>query len=350
MVPMPASSKAATSVNDFLVLSVTIPPAPSFPRTTTHYLYIRANAPRVPTEDTPREIFLVNVPIDATELHIRSLFADQLGGARVESVAFEGTRVGKGITAPVAPARGKKRKLGNDDQSSGQCTDEVAQAVGQLPEIWDRELHRSGSTAVVTFVDKASADSALQQVKRAVKKGSEMVWGRGVEDKMAPLGSVRYLAHHKLRYVDSALLQASVDEYMTAFAAQEAARTKLLARQRAEPDEDGFITVTRGGRNGPAREEAVKLKAEELKKREQSMIKNDFYRFQTRERKKEEAKSLVRDFEQDHPQPSYHDGLTTELRSPQAPTSLTACPLTPLDCSATLLRQDHIADTLLWPA
>nr|POE52314.1 ribosomal rna-processing protein 7 [Quercus suber] len=298
MVPMPVSGKVAASVNNFLVLSVSIPPAPSFPRKTTHYLYIRANAPRVPSEDTPREIFLVNVPIDATEIHIRSLFADQLGGARVESVAFEGTRVGKGITAPVAPAHGKKRKRGDSDEDALNL-EETAQAVGQLPEIWDRELHGSGSTAVVTFVDKASADSALQQVKRTIKSGRDVVWGRGVEERIAPLGSARYMAHHKLRYVDAAVLQASVDDYMTAFAAQEAARTKLLARQRAEPDEDGYITVTRGGRNGPAREEAVKLKAEELKKRGQSMIKSDFYRFQTRERKKEEAKSLVRGFEED---------------------------------------------------
>jgi ribosomal RNA-processing protein 7 len=49
---------------------------------------------------------------------------------------------------------------------------------------------------------------------------------------------------------------------MTAFADQEASRARALARQRAEPDEDGFVTVTRGGRMGPARQEEAQEKAE----------------------------------------------------------------------------------------
>ena len=73
----------ATTVNDFVVLPLRCPALPSFPKETTHHLYLRANTPKVPTVDTPRELFLVNVPIDATETHIRSLFADQLGGARI---------------------------------------------------------------------------------------------------------------------------------------------------------------------------------------------------------------------------------------------------------------------------
>jgi len=84
---------------------------------------------------------------------------------------------------------------------------------------------------------------------------------------------------------------------MVHFAAQEAARTKLLARQRAVPDEDGFITVTRGGRAGPGRQEDAMQKAE--KQKEKSVGKEDFYRFQMREKKKEKANDLLRGFEED---------------------------------------------------
>jgi ribosomal RNA-processing protein 7 len=287
--------KIVTQVHDFAVLPLRFPALPAFPKETTHYLYLRTNAPRVPTEDTPRELFIVNVPTDATELHLKSLFADQLGGARVEAVDFEDARAVKGIRAPVvrhAGKTGKKRKRSEEDEEFGA-------EIGLLPETWDRPLHRSGGTAVVRFIDRPSAEMALREARRAVKSGKEIIWGAGVEGKVPLLGSARYLAHHKLRYPDPAVLQVSVDSFMTAFAAQEAERTKQLARQRNEPDEDGFITVTRGGRTGPAREEEARAREEELKKREKNRVKDDFYRFQVREKKKEAAKELVKGFEED---------------------------------------------------
>lgn len=291
MAPM-ASVKIATTVNDFLVLPIHFAASQSYPKETTHHLYLRANTPKLPTENTPRELFAVNVPVDATEKHIRSLFANQLGGVRVESVAFEGARVGKGISAPVAPVQqNKKRKRGDDENAT-------AEEVGLLPEIWDRELHRSGGTAIVTFVDRASAELALKEVKRAVKSKATINW---VPDKgvAAPLGSARYLTHHAMRYPDHAALQASVDAFMSAFTAREEAKAAALARLRSEPDEDGFITVTRGGRTGAGREEDAKAKDEELKKREKNRIKEDFYRFQVREKKKEQAQDLVKGYQED---------------------------------------------------
>ncbi|KAK5130842.1 hypothetical protein LTR08_001614 [Meristemomyces frigidus] len=297
MVPMPSATPVAATVNDFVALPLHSPPTPAFPKPTTHYLYLRAHTPKLPSEDTPRQLFLVNIPVDSTETHLRSLVADQLGGARVEGVAFESARVGKGVTAPVAPASkaGKKRKRGIRD-ADGEV---IAPEVGQLPEVWDRELQRSGGTAVVTFVDKASADLALKRARKAVKDGSKIVWGLGVEDRLPPLGSARYKTHHKLRYPDPSLLQSSVDDFMSVFSATETARTKQLTHQRSVPDADGFVTVTRGGRTGPAREEAVRAQEEELKKRDKGRVKEDFYRFQVREKRKEQQVDLVKGFEED---------------------------------------------------
>lgn len=286
--------KVPTIVGDYTALPLAIPLQPSFQQRANHYIYLRANAPKAPTVDTPREIFAVNIPIDATETHIRSLFAEQLGGARVEKVEFEGARVGKGITAQVAPVdtKGKKRKRGSDEA-------EAVEEVGLLPVTWERDMHRSGSTAVITFVDATSRDIALKETKRAAKAAKEIVWGKGTGGKVPALGSSRYLARHRLRYPDSIALQTSVDEFMTAFAAQEAVRAKAFARQRQEPDEDGFVTVTRGGRTGPARIDEAREKEEELKKREKSRIKEDFYRFQVREKRKEQANELVKGYEED---------------------------------------------------
>lgn len=285
--------RIATQAHDFTALPLRLPALPAFPTGTTHYLYLRANAPKVPTEETPREIFAVNVPVDATKVHIRSLFADQLGGGRVEAVDYEDAKTVKGITAP-AVRHGKKRKRSYEEGAEGS-----GEEVGLLPGTWDRELHRSGGTAVIRFVDRQSAELALREARRAVKAGKEIPWGAGIAGKVPPLGSARYQTHHKLRYPDPSILQTSVDTFMAAFSEQEAERERQLKRQRSEPDEDGFITVTRGGRNAPAREEATKAKEEELKKREKNRVKDDFYRFQTREKKKEAAKELVRGFEED---------------------------------------------------
>lgn len=84
---------------------------------------------------------------------------------------------------------------------------------------------------------------------------------------------------------------------MTAFAAREAAQAALLTRKRHEPDEDGFVTVTRGGRNGPARQEVAQTQAENHKARRKGL--EDFYRFQTREKRKAQAGELRRKFEED---------------------------------------------------
>lgn len=167
--------RTATSVNEYTVVPLTIPATTAFPTQSTHYLYMRQNSVKIPTDTTAQELFLVNVPIDATESHIRALFAEQLGGARVATVEFEGARTGKKITAPVTSKAGKKRKRG-------------VEAVVELPSTWDREVRASGATAVARFVDVASAEVALSAARKLGKK--EVVWGGG-NAKVPGLGVAR---------------------------------------------------------------------------------------------------------------------------------------------------------------
>lgn len=106
-----------------------------------------------------------------------------------------------------------------------------------------------------------------------------------------------YLNHQGLQYPDKTQLLESVNAFMTTFAAQEASQARLHTKQRREPDEDGFITVTKGGRNGPARHEATQEQAERHKEKRKGF--EDFYRFQTREKRKAQAGELLRKFEED---------------------------------------------------
>ena len=198
----------------------------------------------------------------------------------------------------------KKRKRGSDgtEQSDGI----------ELPQTWDRELRRSGSTAVVVFVDAKSAESALKAVRKVHKSSKKEkdipwpVWGEGLggkKNEVPKLGSARYLAHQRLRYPDETVLKMNVDAFMTEFNRKEEERTKREKTMRNVPDEDGFVTVTRGGRTGPARSEEAEQKKREMEERErkkrEELQSAGFYRFQVREQRKAEQGELVRKFEED---------------------------------------------------
>ncbi|GAB7344269.1 hypothetical protein MBLNU457_2144t1 [Dothideomycetes sp. NU457] len=283
---MAPTTVSPISVNDYTILTLACSSTTSLPKKATHYLYLRQHEPKVSTPTSDREIFAVNTPVDATEFHIRTLFANQLGGARVEAVTFED---GRSKTSKLTPqVAGKKRKR---SQSSSQAT------LTALPEEWNRELHPSGTSAIITMVDSASVELALREARKAAKSRKDLPWPSSSEAKTAQLGSARYTAHHDLRYPDAASLLASIDAFMTSFANKEAERSRLLARQRQEPDEDGFVTVVRGGRAGPARQAEAEEKL--ARQNEKQKGKEDFYRFQMRDKRKERANELLKGFEED---------------------------------------------------
>ncbi|MCJ1291683.1 Meiotic recombination protein dmc1 [Xylographa carneopallida] len=290
---------------DYYILPLMLPPLASFRTQAVHYLYLHPHEPKIPTPTTPRSLFLVNVPPDATDTQIKHLCSKQLGipSGRIEEVQFEGTRkrfhqektdMSSGL-APTGQAenrkKGMKRKRGVEEIS----VDHMDRM--RLPETWDRPVWHSGSNAVVVFVDRASMEAVVRAVRRVQKGGEKIVWGDGMEGKTPTLGSQRYLNHQKMRYPEKTFLLETVNSFMTAYANQEKARTHKLARQRQKPDEDGFVTVTRGGRIGPARQEEAKERLEKQKEKQKGL--EDFYRFQSREKRKERAGELIRKFEQD---------------------------------------------------
>lgn len=182
----------------------------------------------------------------------------------------------------------------------------------ELPTTWDRELRQSGSTAVVVLVDEKSVELCLKTIaklhRKAEKSSSKKkaedgnlwpVWGSNVP--AIATGSVRYSLHNKLRFPSPQELQQNVDLYITAFNAKEDEKREGDKRRRNEPDEDGFVTVSRGGRVGPARAEEVERKRVEMEEKERRKREElgDFYRFQMRERRKEQQGEMVRRFEED---------------------------------------------------
>lgn len=286
--------KTLTSISGYTILPIQLPSLPSFPEGATHYIYLQPHEPRIPEPLSARSLFLVNIPIDTTETHLRHLFGAQLASGRVEQVEFHDAPKRKSIvpTATSHPVNKKKRKRVGAEE----LEEEIEQI--ELPQAWDRKLQSSGAHAVVVFVDTASMEASLKAAKRAAKKGNKIIWGEGIEDRIPALGPERYDAHERLLFPSRSDLLRSVNDYMTVYTRLEEARTREAAKKRQEPDEDGFITVTSGPKNNSVvrEEEAKELVA---KQKEKSKGLEDFYRFQMREKRKEKQGELVKRFEED---------------------------------------------------
>ncbi len=335
------------AIGDFAVLPVQLPQLPSLPLPTpaTHYFYVRRHAPKVRSDDDDRRLFLANVPVDSTPEHFRALFAGLVGPGRFESVSFEDEWRRRGRSGGddadkededsededgndddseddeidgeedalprdavrLADLRLRKRKRDGGDAddrrsrlraSSGDLRRQAA-----LPPTWPRRVRRSGSTAVAQFADAKSVDVVLKAVAKVHRTGVPPVWPSPAASPATSLGPPWLAAHNRMAYPSRAALRTSVDAFFELYNQQEAAAAALARRLRNVPDEDGFVTVTRasGGRMAPARqEEAVQARAKQLAKQERQRTDlTSFYRFQLRERKKEEQAELQRQFQED---------------------------------------------------
>lgn len=293
-----------SKVGDFVVFPVSLPTLKSFPQPATHYFYLKPHDPKVPDGATPRSLFLVNVPFDSTEAHLKTLFSTQLGlpNGRIADVVFhdrdeqelEMVTVNPALSVPASALPSRKRKR---DQA---LIEGLPPVDPTLPPVWDRKLHRPGTNAVLVFVDKTSMQAAISAVKQARKEKKKIFWGQGVEAKVPSLGSRRYTKHAELLRPNRATLVESVDSYMAAFNAHHIAKDRLLAQQRQAPDADGFVTVTRSSSKAGIRgvkHDAARDKLDQQKKKQEGLT--DFYRFQGRERAKERAGQLIKKFQED---------------------------------------------------
>ena len=286
-----------SKLEGYTILPLILPPTTAYPKPATHTLYLRQHEPKIPTDTDTRSLFLVNVPIDSTFAHFRAIFTSLVGAGKFESITFDYEKAKAEPTShalDVIQTKGNKRKRSDEENLDT-----------SLPQIWNRQLGTSGGSAVVLLVDEKSVENTLKAVRKLHKSSSKSskwpVWGERVGDKVAALGTARYLSHQKLRYPDEATLQSSIDAFMSSWNSAEEEKARLSKRQRNVPDEDGFVTVTRGGRTGPARKEDAEEKRRELEEKEQKKREEmgDFYRFQMRERRKLEQGELVKRFEED---------------------------------------------------
>ncbi|PSR89041.1 ribosomal RNA-processing protein 7-domain-containing protein [Coniella lustricola] len=302
MAPLPKT------IGGFSVLPLSIPPLPSYPHAATHFLYVRRHEPKNASPDDARSLFVTNIPVDSTEPHFRAVVASLVGPGRFESIQFAADK--KSSTASLEPAEAarlaalvsKKRKRKEfDDSDDDSSVNDIEEEIARLPTTWTRPLRRSGSTGVILLADDKSVELVLKAIGKVHKSKKYPVWGEGVQEKVPPLGSHWLAAHNKLAYPPAELLQQSVDAFFTVYNRKEKDAAELAKRLRNEPDEDGFVTVTKASRTAPARrdeaEEARRKMIEKEQKKKDEM--GNFYRFQLREKKKAEQAELVKKFDED---------------------------------------------------
>jgi Rrp7 RRM-like N-terminal domain len=163
-----SSALLPESINNFTLLPITLPSSvPSVP-SATHILYLRRHEqppqpPALISTEPSRTIFVVNVPVDSTKEILRGLFAS-LGG-RSENVEFHGQ---------------------NNDEAIH--TENLS-----LPEIWDRRLCPTGSTAHITFPTSDEVDKIFRTIlkERRNQGGAIREWGVGVDNATSSLGLQR---------------------------------------------------------------------------------------------------------------------------------------------------------------
>ncbi|KAG1490625.1 hypothetical protein G6F54_010591 [Rhizopus delemar] len=162
-----------------------------------HYIYMRKHESKL-TEDTKtkdRTLFLLNLPVDTTDRHIRKLFK------------------GHAIT---------QIKYGSVEEDSTK---------------W-RQLLTSGSSAHVVF-EKSKDISEILNMQRVEKK-----WAKESENEK-PLGFERYVARYELSRPDAKKLQEEVDTFMIKFKEDQYRKERETLERMNKMDDDGFTVVVR---------------------------------------------------------------------------------------------------------
>ncbi|KAI8367285.1 SSU rRNA processing protein [Blakeslea trispora] len=221
-----------------------------------HYFYMRKHDSKSLIDENIRDrtLFLLNLPTDTTDRHIKKLFK----GHPIDQITYKEQKV-------------HQREL--------------------------RRLFTSGSSAHVVF----STDQDLVDVLNMHRV--EKKWAREDEESEQPLGLGRYVLTYQLSRPNAHDLQKEVDSFMMKFKEDEYKKERETLERMNQMDDDGFTVVVRhkkakttDGSINVASISADAADAYQPKKKKELV---NFYRFQMREQKQNELSELRKRFEED---------------------------------------------------
>eukprot|EP00128_Syssomonas_multiformis_P004334 Colp12_sorted_trinity150504_noHs@12036 len=148
----------------------------------------------------------------------------------------------------------------------------------------------------------------FEQAKQLNRALSGATFRDDMQLNIKPIAGVKkWMQAYKASHPPVAVLQKKVDTAIANFeAAEEEAKQDLLSKHN-KPDEDGWVTVQRGGKRNRNTDGSVTVYAakreeadgvvEKKKKKEKELL--NFYRFQQRQQRRDEIANLRQQFEED---------------------------------------------------
>ncbi|CAG8728319.1 314_t:CDS:2 [Acaulospora morrowiae] len=278
---------------------------------TFHYLFFKRHESRgskdSPTKVPPeRTLFISNLPTDTTEEHVRYIFEEY---GEIEGVIFHGIPDSEEFLIDENNDIDKKDPELSSSENKIYQGKKLRKRRNLRPRIGTadkyklltREFYGSrtllipASSAYVIFESSEGLNNALNMSQKM------RLWKS--RHSILPLGLDKWIKEYKDLRCDPKELQKEVDEYMRKFEEAEQKRRQELEAKHNQPDEEGFITVTRTGRRNVNTDGTITVTAakpeevKDLKPKNKELV--DFYRFQTRETKRNRLVDLRKKFEED---------------------------------------------------
>jgi ribosomal RNA-processing protein 7 len=261
----------------------------------THILYARAHLSK--SQDTVypegRTLFLVNIPVDATDREI-SLFFKSCG--TVERVVYNRdssreteaeveTESSSSSSSSPSPSPSSEEPQPRSKKQR-QPTESASPSVVPLPSVPIRTLRKTGSIAHVVFLDASSLEKAL------VPPTKPRPWVSSEE----PRGLAHYATLYDAQRPPLDVVKAHADSWMERFEFDLAKMKQKSVYRKGEAivDEDGFTLVTRGGAYGQTLGGGIGVASKAFeqtgragsKKKKEPKEKDTFYAFQKAEKQR----------------------------------------------------------------
>lgn len=250
-------------------------------------MFIKKHITKNQSLSDTKSLFVVNVPIGADFNSFKSLMSEIALGANIESFDSKQYYDPDGIINYDLDIN--LSKLSNPDY--GKESKDTYIPVG---------------CGVITFLDKSAMNLAYTSIKKlsiAIDDESKDLPKWQVLGEKAT-GNFRYSSSKNDR-LDSKHLSAEVAISMREFEEKEHEVAEELSQMKEQVDEDGFTVVvgphrkTKSGIMGSLKTLSDLEHDTRYSKKMQKTQKKDFYRFQIRERKKQEVNELLHKFKED---------------------------------------------------
>ncbi|ODQ78148.1 hypothetical protein BABINDRAFT_162821 [Babjeviella inositovora NRRL Y-12698] len=285
-----------SDIKGFTTLPIILPPSNSTSvkaSPVVHYAFFKKHS--VPNSNdadladrAARSLFFVNLPSDAGFNNTKKFFTTLVPGTIISSVL--------------------KKKLGvqEDFINFTKLTSEIAS--GEAESGKNLEDNLPNGTALVEFVDKKNMNNFVAQLKAIIPahdaaKGENQLFCWPVDD---VVGTKRYQQRlHQAYITETDKLQQYISQSLVNFTRKETAAQEALQAPVNLVDEDGFTLVVSSHRktkqgilNAVNAAQSSKVQ-EEVKNKLKKKEKEDFYRYQIREKKKREMQDLLDKFKSD---------------------------------------------------